>query len=130
MPSAAMPTCTLSRMMRSDWTCLLTALEKRSYVEASYSLMSISFNLRNERKRRQHFVECCMSIRYIRLVSSQQMVVQRSRRQQRLVVVDNLKQNITKKKHTGHLHKLFLTAGYQEKHKNISRIKITLNCNV
>lgn len=39
-------TCKLSRMMRSDWTCLLTALEKRSYVAASYSLISISFNLR------------------------------------------------------------------------------------
>lgn len=47
------PTCKLSRMMRSDWTCLLTALEKRSYVAASYSLISISFNLRQKVRQKQ-----------------------------------------------------------------------------
>lgn len=37
----------LSRMMRRDWTWRRTAPEKRSYVAASYSLISISFNLKH-----------------------------------------------------------------------------------
>lgn len=55
------PTCKLSRMMRSDWTCLLTALEKRSYVAASYSLISISFNLRQKVRQKQRCMPLAMT---------------------------------------------------------------------